>query len=128
MRTDSIEIKEINYDLIKELAKDKSLVFAKKGNIKGYGLYVNSELVSMVALDFSRQTIKIRNLYTLPDFRNKGYASLLLQKVLDLYSDSDFEARVIDSSKNIFMRAGFRLIWMRKYKRLTVYKMELVRR
>lgn len=72
MRTDSIEIKEINYDLIKELAKDKSLVFAKKGNIKGYGLYVNSELVSMVALDFLVKLLKSGIYILCPIFAIKG--------------------------------------------------------
>ncbi len=65
-----------------------------------FALYDNDILKSICAvMEIDSETVEIKNLATYPQYRNKGYASALLDFVFDRYK-KDFKAVILGTGEN----------------------------
>lgn len=65
-----------------------------------FALYDNDILTSICAvMEIDAETVEIKNLATYPQYRNKGYASALLDFVFDRYK-KDFKAVILGTGEN----------------------------
>lgn len=77
-----------------------------------FALYDNDILTSICAVtEIDSETVEIKNLATYPQYRNKGYASKLLNFVFDRYK-KDFKAVILgtgenETTLNFYKKRGF---------------------
>ena len=77
-----------------------------------FALYDNDILTSICAvMEVDSETVEIKNLATYPQYRNKGYASKLLNFVFDRYK-KDFKAVILgtgenETTLNFYKKRGF---------------------
>lgn len=65
-----------------------------------FALYDNDILTSICAVtEIDSETVEIKNLATYPQYRNKGYASKLLDFVFDRYK-KDFKTVILGTGEN----------------------------
>ena len=65
-----------------------------------FALYDNDILTSICAvMEIDAETVEIKNLATYPQYRNKGYASALLDFIFDRYK-KDFKAVILGTGEN----------------------------
>lgn len=113
-------IKQIDYLLAKSVIKDSVLVL--KTIYKYFALFLNkNELVCIIAISLQKNRCYIHSMYTKPQYRNNGYATILFNKIVNSIN-KDCYASATEYSKNIFANNGFTLIAINTLKGKLIYK------
>jgi len=63
--------------------------------------------VSVLAMKPIKSTMRVKAIFTYPEHRGKGYASVLLENVARLYGTRRLTAYCLNTSINLFHRCGF---------------------
>ena len=80
--------------------EDEAMINKYLGSSKLFALYDNDILTSICAvMEIDAETVEIKNLATYPQYRNKGYASALLDFVFDRYKKY-FKAVILGTGEN----------------------------
>ena len=101
-----MEIREVNInktefiDLLLIGDEDEAMINRYLEQSTIFVLYDNDILTSICAvMKIDSDTVEIKNLATYPQYRNKGYASKLLDFVFDRYK-KDFKAVILGTGEN----------------------------
>lgn len=98
------EIIQVNQDFIREFFYPLPHTILYDKNARYYSLIVNHSPVCMAGIKGNR----IKCCYTPKQYRKNGYFSILLTFLLD--NGSYFEALCTKDSRNIFEKAGFKIV------------------
>jgi GNAT superfamily N-acetyltransferase len=115
----SVEIKKVSVEAIlpirhKVLWPDKPFEFVKvEGDEEGihFGLYENSELVTIISLFEEGKSLRFRKFATLPDYQNRGLGKMMILKVIEYAKKNNFERLWCDArtdALNFYERVGFK--------------------
>ncbi|MBE9464683.1 GNAT family N-acetyltransferase [Dyadobacter subterraneus] len=115
----SVEIKKVSVEAIlpirhKVLWPDKPFEFVKvEGDEEGihFGLYENSELVTIISLFEEGKSLRFRKFATLPDYQNRGLGKMMILKVIEYAKENNFERLWCDArtdALNFYERVGFK--------------------
>lgn len=120
------QFREIKYEKVNGLnIKDKSLIFNPKA--KYYAIIDGDIIKSVLAVREAKNGVKLQANYTFPEYRNQGLFTLLLRCVMDLYNDMNIYADCLNKSVGIYIKQGFELYKIQKFKSFTIYKVRLLR-
>ncbi len=92
---------------------DKPFEFVKvEGDEAGvhFGLYRNSQLVTIISLFGEGKSIRFRKFATLPEFQNQGLGKKMILFVMDYAKEAGFERIWCDAradALNFYKRVGF---------------------
>jgi len=75
-----------------------------------YGVFVNNKIVSMAGVHQLKNCIRIKNCYTPIKHRKRGYFTALLERIKNMH-DIALSAYCTESSKDIFVKSGFELLY-----------------
>ena len=83
-----------------------------------WGYFIENELVGLVHLSISFESVDIVNIVVNPSFRRRGIASILIENILNIYPNCEqlfLEVRVDNlPAINLYNKLGFREINRRK--------------
>jgi len=109
-------IKEIsNEEAKKYIARDKLLIYTPDAS--HYGYFEEDILLGIVAYKKIKNTYRVKSLYVLDEYRNKGIGNKLVLYLLN--NNYDFDCYATEASFNLFQRNGF--IPVKKYKNKVTY-------
>lgn len=114
----SIEIKKVSVEDIlpirhKVLWPDKPLKFVKvEGDEEGihFGLYQDSQLVTIISLFAEGKSMRFRKFATLPEYQNRGLGKMMMLCVIDYAKENNIERLWCDArtdALNFYERLGF---------------------
>ena len=122
----SCSVQEISYETARGFIRgEKSLIL--KRDYKYYALINSDQIVSALAVK-EAQKIKVHCNYTPPTQRGKGYFTKLLLFIIERYKNYEITADCLDASKDIYLRCGFELTAINRFKSFTIYKMRMSKR
>lgn len=109
-------IKEISNQTAKKyIDKDKMLIYTPDSEHFGY--YENNIMLGIIAVKKIKNTLRIKSLYVLPDYRQRGVGNKLVGYLVnDKY---DYDCYATTDSFNLFLRNDF--IAIKKYKNNVTY-------
>ena len=115
-------IQEINYERAKMfIGSEKDLIL--KPTYKYFMLIKDGEAKSVLGVQ-EGSTVKIHCNYTPIELRGNGYFGELLRRVCSLYADRTITADCLDTSKNIYLKNGFSLVYKKEYKHFNIYRVK----
>ena len=101
-----------------------NIILYNKPSIIYYGLFVNSDIVSVMAVENKNGThYKFRANYTPKRFRRRGYGITLLENISNIFNDKPVVAEANDWSVSMYLKTGFKVTATRKCKYWTKYFM-----
>lgn len=98
----------------KVLWPDKPFEFVKvEGDEEGihFGLYQNSQLVTIISLFAEGKSMRFRKFATLPEFQNQGLGKKMILYIVEYAKENGFERVWCDArtdALNFYERAGFK--------------------
>lgn len=99
-----IEIKNNKKDYLNILLigdEDENMINKYLDKSEVYGLFINSELLSICAvLKINEDIVEIKNLATYPEFQNKGYATKLLEFIFKKYKNKGYKNIILGTGEN----------------------------
>lgn len=123
-------IKEVNFNEVKDLGA----VFSDNPFVHYLGYISDDKVLGYIEYNDLYDSIDIVNVFVDIDYRRKGIASLLMEKLIDLSKESGknnitLEVNILNESAIfLYIKFGFRKVAVRKgyYKGIDGYLMELV--
>lgn len=122
LRCDCI-IQEIGFNEAKTfIGKQSNLIV--KSEYKYFALLESGEIRSVLGVSICNNRVKVHCNYTPLNLRSKGYFSLLLNTVCNIFSNKIITADCLEASKNIYLKCGFKLISEKHYKKFNIYRVK----
>ena len=95
-----IENREDYMDMLLEADPSKASIMRYLKDSDVYGLKLNDDIITLaVILHIDNKTLELKNLVTKKEYRNKGYASALLNFVFDRYKEN-YKTVILGTGEN----------------------------
>ncbi len=120
-------IKRIKHEEAKEFAKTCELkVLNVDKNNSYYGLFIDNKLVSIASYKrVTSKDLRLKSNYTLAEYRRKGYCTLLIKTIMKYNPSEIYTAYCEESSLNIYLNLGFKLVKIRQNKNFNSFFVKL---
>lgn len=110
MQVKKIENKEDYIDLLLEADPSRDMIYKYLNDSDVYALKKEDELISIaVILHIDRKTLKLKNIVTRENYRNKGYAKTLLKSLCGNYKQK-YDRMLVGTTENnipFYVKQGF---------------------
>lgn len=110
MQVKKIENKEDYIDLLLEADPSKDMIHKYLNDSDVYALKKEDELISIaVILHIDRKTLELKNIVTKENYRNKGYAKILLKSLCGNYKQK-YDRMLVGTTENnipFYVKQGF---------------------
>ena len=110
MQVKKIENKEDYIDLLLEADPSKDMIHKYLNDSDVYALKKGDELISIAVIcTISRKTLELKNIVTRENYRNKGYAKILLKSLCGNYKQK-YDRMLVGTTENnipFYVKQGF---------------------
>ena len=110
MQVKKIENKEDYMDLLLEADPSKDMIHKYLNDSDVYALKKGDELISIAVIcTISRKTLELKNIVTRENYRNKGYAKILLKSLCGNYKQK-YDRMLVGTTENnipFYVKQGF---------------------
>lgn len=112
-----MEINVIPYEVAKGILLDATIenpIIQIDYKCKFYGVKYDNKIVCIAGVMTMNNKVRIKNNYTLPEYRREGFFTEMLYYLMNKY-DCKIDAYCTEASKGIYLNEGFNL--KKKYER-----------